>query len=88
MAGVTGDGRIRVPADLDAATAVGLEDPGVLDPAALYRLWDAAWHWDRAGMQPAIQLCLAHNGKAVVNPPIGTAWGKGPAGPLDPQQTP
>ena len=31
---MTADGRIRVPADLDAVTAVGDEDPGGLDPAA------------------------------------------------------
>ena len=88
MAGVTGDGRIRVPADLDAATAVGLEDPGVLDPAALDRIWDAARHWYRAGMQPAIQLCLRHNGKVVLNRAIGHAWGNGPADPLDAEQIP
>ena len=88
MAGVTGDGRIRVPADLDAATAVGLEDPGVLDPAALDRIWDAARHWYRAGMHPAIQLCLRHNGRVVLNRAIGHAWGNGPADPLAAEQIP
>lgn len=88
MAAVTGDGRIRVPADLEAATAVGLEDPGVLDPAALDRIWDAARHWYRAGMQPAIQLCLRHHGKVVLNRAIGHAWGNGPADPLDAEQIP
>jgi CubicO group peptidase (beta-lactamase class C family) len=88
VAAVTGDGRIRVPADLDAATAVGLEDPGVLDPAALDRIWDAARHWYRAGMQPAIQLCLRHNGKVVLNRALGHAWGNGPADPLDAEQIP
>jgi CubicO group peptidase (beta-lactamase class C family) len=88
MAAVTGDGRIRVPADLDAATAVGLEDPGVLDPAALDRIWDAARHWYRAGMQPAIQLCLRHNGGVVLNRAIGHAWGNGPADPPGAEQIP
>ena len=88
MAAATGDGRIRVPADLDAATAVGREDPGVLSPIALDRIWDAARHWYRAGMQPAIQLCLRHNGKVVLNRAIGHAWGNGPADPLDAEQIP
>ena len=88
MAAVTGEGRIRVPADLDAVTAVGLEDPGVLDPAALDRIWDAALHWYRAGMQPAIQLCVRHNGQVVLNRAIGHAWGNGPADPLDAEQIP
>ena len=88
MAGGTGDGRIRVPADLDAVTAVGDEDPSVLDPAALDRIWDAARHWYRAGMQPAIQLCLRHNGKVILNRAIGHAWGNGPTDPPDAEQIP
>ena len=88
MAGGTGDGRIRVPADLDAVTAVGDEDPSVLDPAARDRIWDAARHWYRAGMQPAIQLCLRHNGKVILNRAIGHAWGNGPTDPRDAEQIP
>ena len=88
MAGGTGDGRIRVPTDLDAVTAVGDEDPCVLYPAALDRIWDAARHWYRAGMQPAIQLCLRHNGKVILNRAIGHAWGNGPTDPPDAEQIP
>jgi CubicO group peptidase (beta-lactamase class C family) len=88
MAAVTGEGRIRVPADLDAVTAVGHEDPGGLNPAELDRIWDAVRHWYRAGMQPAIQLCLRHNGKVILNRAIGHAWGNGPADPLDAEQIP
>ncbi|MBJ7399629.1 lipase LipE [Mycolicibacterium sp.] len=85
---MTADGRIRVPADLDAVTAVGDEDPGGLDPAALSRIWDAARHWYRAGMHPAIQLCLRHNGKVVLNRAIGHGWGNGPTDPPDAEQIP
>ena len=46
------DGRIRVPADLDAVTAVGPEEPGALEPATVERIWSAARHWYTAGMQP------------------------------------
>jgi len=77
-----------VPADLDAVTAVGDEDPGGLDPAALDRIWDAARHWYRAGMHPAIQLCLRHNGKVVLNRAIGHGWGNGPTDPPDAEQIP
>jgi len=80
---VTGDGRIRVPSDLDAVTTIGPEDAGGLDPAAIDRIWEAARHWYRAGMQPAIQLCLRHNGTVVLNRAIGHAWGNGPDDPAD-----
>lgn len=80
---MTGDGRIRVPSDLDAVTTIGPEDAGGLDPAAIDRIWEAARHWYRAGMQPAIQLCLRHNGTVVLNRAIGHAWGNGPDDPAD-----
>ena len=88
MAGGIGGGRIRVPADLETVTAVGDEDPGTVDAAALDRIWEAARHWYRAGMQPAIQLCLRHNGKVVLNRAIGHAWGNGPADPRDAELIP
>jgi CubicO group peptidase (beta-lactamase class C family) len=85
---VTGDGRIRVPSDLDAVTTVGHEDAGGLDPAAIDRIWEAARHWYRAGMHPAIQLCLRHNGTVVLNRAIGHAWGNGPDDPADAARVP
>ena len=42
-------GRIRVPADLDAVTAVGDEDHSEIDPAAVDRIWQAARYWYQAG---------------------------------------
>lgn len=85
---MTGDGRIRVPSDLDAVTTIGHEDAGGLDPAAIDRIWEAARHWYRAGMQPAIQLCLRHNGTVVLNRAIGHAWGNGPDDPADADRVP
>lgn len=81
-------GRIRVPADLDAVTAIGEEDPAGVDPAALDRIWQAARHWYSAGMHPAIQLCLRHNGRVVLNRAIGHGWGNAPTDPVDAEQIP
>ena len=82
------DGHIRIPADLDAVTAVGPENPGALDPDAIERIWSATRHWYAAGMQPAIQLCLRYDGQVVLNRAIGHARGNGPADPSDAEQAP
>ena len=82
------DGRIRVPADLDAVTDVGAEDHSGIDPAAVERIWAAARHWYAAGMHPAIQVCLRHNGNVVLNRAIGHGWGNGPDDPPDAEQVP
>ena len=79
-------GRISVPADLDAVTAVGEEDHTAIDPGAIDRIWQATRHWYQAGMHPAIQLCLRHNGRVVLNRAIGHSWGNGPADPPDAHQ--
>jgi CubicO group peptidase (beta-lactamase class C family) len=82
------DGRIRVPADLDAVTAVGDEDHSGIDPLAVERIWQAVRHWYQAGMHPAIQLCLRHNGKVVLNRAIGHGWGNAPTDPPDAKKIP
>ncbi|MFV0494224.1 lipase LipE [Mycobacterium sp.] len=75
---MTSDGKIRVPADLDAVTAIGEEEHGGVGGATVERIWQAARHWYRAGMQPAIQLCLRRNGWVVLNRAIGHGWGNAP----------
>jgi CubicO group peptidase (beta-lactamase class C family) len=85
---MTADGRIRVPADLDAVTHVGPEDHSVIGRASVERIWAAARHWYQAGMHPAIQLCLRHNGNVVLNRAIGHGWGNGPADPPDAERIP
>ncbi|PRC49235.1 hydrolase, partial [Mycobacterium sp. ITM-2017-0098] len=75
---MTEAGRIDVPADLDAVTSIGSEDHSGVDAAAIERIWQAATHWYRAGMQPAIQVCLRHDGRIVLDRAIGHAWGNGP----------
>ena len=84
----TADGRIRVPADLDAVTAVGDEDHSGVDAGSVERIWQAARHWYEAGMHPAIQLCLRHNGKVILNRAIGHGWGNAPNDPPDAEKIP
>ena len=82
------DGRVAILSNLDALTDVGPDDPAGLSPAAVDRIWEAVRHWYRAGMQPAIQLCLRYDGKVVLNRAIGHAWGNGPADPPDAERIP
>ena len=83
-----GDGTIRIPANLDAVTDVAEEDPGSLSPGVADRIWDAARHWYSAGMQPAIQVCIRHSGRVLLNRAIGHAHGNGPDDPPDAEQVP
>lgn len=74
--------------DLDSITSIGDEQPGDVSAAALERIWSAARYWYQAGLQPAIQLCLRHNGVVVLNRAIGYSWGGGPADPPDAEKVP
>ncbi|WP_144208229.1 lipase LipE [Mycobacterium tilburgii] len=85
---MTPDGKIHVPADLDAVTSVGDEDHSGTDPAAFERIWQAARHWYRAGMHPAIQLCIRHRGRVVLNRAIGHGWGNAPTDAPDADKIP
>jgi CubicO group peptidase (beta-lactamase class C family) len=81
-------GSIRVPADLEAITDIGDEEPRALNAVAVEQIWNAARQWYRAGMQPAIQLCLRYHGTVVLNRAIGHGWGNGPTDPVDAEQVP
>lgn len=82
------EGRIRVPTDLDAVTDVGTEEHDEFSAAAAERIWRSVRHWYAAGMHPAIQLCLRHNGTVVLNRAIGHGWGNGPDDPPDAEKVP
>jgi len=82
------EGRVLVPADLDAVTDIGEEDHSEISPAAVERIWQDARHWYQAGMHPAIQVCLRYNGAVVLNRAIGHGWGNGPADPPDADKVP
>jgi len=84
----SGDGKIRLPADLDAVTAIGEEDHSEIDSAAVERIWQAARHWYHAGMHPAIQLCIRRHGRVVLNRAIGYGWGSAPTDPPDAEKVP
>src|SRR5271156_4381987 len=81
-------GRVQVATDLDAVTAIGDEDHSGIDPAAVERIWQAARHWYQAGMHPAIQVCVRHNGKVVLNRAIGHGWGNAPTDAADAEKVP
>jgi CubicO group peptidase (beta-lactamase class C family) len=85
---VTPDGKIRVPADLDAVTTIADEDHSDIDGAAVERIWQAARHWYEAGMHPAIQLCIRHHGRVVLNRAIGHGWGNAPTDGHDAEKIP
>ncbi|BDB45658.1 lipase LipE [Mycobacterium kiyosense] len=85
---MTPDGKIRVPADLDAVTATADEDHSEVDSAAVERIWQAARHWYQGGMHPAIQLCIRRNGKVVLNRAIGHGWGNAPTDQPDAEKVP
>jgi CubicO group peptidase (beta-lactamase class C family) len=85
---VTADGKIRVPADLDAVTTIADEDRSEVDSAAIERIWQAARHWYQAGMHPAIQLCIRHHGRVVLNRAIGHGWGNAPTDAPDAEKIP
>lgn len=85
---MTADGKIRVPADLDAVTTIADEDHSEVDSAAIERIWQAARHWYQAGMHPAIQLCIRHQGRVVLNRAIGHGWGNAPTDAPDAEKIP
>jgi CubicO group peptidase (beta-lactamase class C family) len=85
---VTDEGRIRVPDDLDAVTAVGDEDHSGIDRAAIERIWQAVRHWYAGGMHPAIQLCLRYHGRVILNRAIGHGWGNAPTDPPGAEKIP
>ncbi|KZS57903.1 lipase LipE [Mycobacterium ostraviense] len=85
---MTPDGKIRVPTDLDAVTAIADEDHSDIDTTAVERIWQAARHWYQAGMHPAIQVCLRHNGNVVLNRAIGHGWGNAPTDAPDAEKIP
>lgn len=73
--------RIHLPRDLDAVTDVGAEDPpeaGGVDADAVESIWQWVIDWYRAGVHPALQICVRRHGAVILNRAIGHARGNGP----------
>jgi len=84
---IPGLARCRVPADLDAVTDVGWEDPGGSDVPRerIERVWDRVVALYRTGVHPALQICVRRDGCVVLHRSIGHARGNAPQ---DPPGTP
>lgn len=73
--------RIRIPGDLEAITDHGEELPageGGVSPAAVESIWGGVLDWYRAGVHPAMQVCVRRRGAVILNRAIGHAHGNGP----------
>jgi CubicO group peptidase (beta-lactamase class C family) len=83
--------RTEVPKDLDAATRVGEEAPagaGGLEENTVARIWEAALDLYRAGVHPALQLCLRRRGHVLIDRAVGHARGNGPQDDADAEKIP
>jgi CubicO group peptidase (beta-lactamase class C family) len=85
--------RCRVPPDSEVATVRNRRaetDPRDLDldPAQVEGIWDAAVRLYRSGMHPAVQLCVRHRGRVVLDRAIGHARGNAPGDPPDAARVP
>ena len=73
--------RIRLPRDLDEVVTVGDEDgaaAGGMDAEAIERIWRDAVNLYKAGVHPAVQVCVRREGAVVLDRTIGHARGNGP----------
>jgi CubicO group peptidase (beta-lactamase class C family) len=77
--------RIHVPRELGPITTVAAEDDAAagLEPEQVDRIWEAAVSLFRAGVHPALQLCVRRNGHVVLDRAIGHARGNGPRDPAE-----
>ena len=83
--------RCRVPRDLAPITCLGEEaSTGIpeIGPQSLERIWGQVEKLYRSGAHPAIQLCIRHNGRRVLNRGIGHAYGNAPDDPPDSPKSP
>jgi CubicO group peptidase (beta-lactamase class C family) len=82
--------RCRIPADLDAVTDVGWEDPGGSDVprAHVEAVWERVVALYRTGVHPALQICIRRDGCVVLHRSIGHARGNAPQDPPDGPRVP
>lgn len=80
--------RCHVAHDLEAISSRGEEAPGSTDVSAeaVEEVWQAALAFYRTGITPALQLCIRHRGRVVLDRAIGHARGNAPGDPPDGEQ--
>ena len=74
--------RIRVPRDLEKVTTRGEEAPaadGGVSSDNVEAIWRTVCDWYRAGVHPALQVCVRRNGAVILDRAVGHARGNGPA---------
>jgi CubicO group peptidase (beta-lactamase class C family) len=78
--------RCRVPSDVREVRSEGEEVPARqlgLTQGRVEAVWEAAEALYRAGVHPALQLCIRHRGEVVLNRALGHASGNAPQDPPD-----
>jgi CubicO group peptidase (beta-lactamase class C family) len=91
QAPIPGIARCRIPEDTDAVTSVAEDErPGASDVRAddVERVWQRVVALYRAGLHPAIQICLRRQGEVVLHRAIGHARGNEPGAPAGGEKTP
>ena len=74
--------RISVARDLDPLIDLGPEErPATPRAPAAQQIWQAALYLYRSGVHPAVQVCVRHQGRVVLDRAIGHARGHGPHDP-------
>jgi len=81
--------RCSIPADLEAVTSRGDEvRVRGANRKAVVDVWNAVEALYRTGVHPAIQLCIRHRGRVVLNRAIGHARGNAPEDPPEGEKVP
>jgi hypothetical protein len=72
----------RIPSDLTSLVSLSDEEVPAraagVSPEAIERIWERAEALYRTGAHPALQICLRHDGKVLLERALGHASGNGP----------
>lgn len=75
-----------VPDDLASVTSVGVEQAVAPDAGDINRVWSRVEGFYRSGVHPAIQICIRHHDRVVLDRAIGFAQGVLPGRRVDPER--
>ncbi len=82
--------RVHVKRDLEAITTRGEEAPAADGGATsdqVEAIWETVLDWYRAGVHPALQVCVRRNGAVVLDRAVGYARGNAPGDGRDDDRT-